>query len=642
MLETDIGVDPSEKQDGNALLSALAPFAHWVLWRIENVDGKLTKVPYQSNGQYAKVSDPATWSTYEAANAVLAGGGKYDGLGFVLTEDDPFTCVDIDDKENIGLDAFQRSLLDGAKQNTYVEISPSGLGYHIWLRGTAETCTRYRVEVYSKSRYITVTGNALSGCQQVIFEGQEGLDWIVTQLKQKTNVAKAKGNIYPEFEPTQSNAAIMANAFAAKNRDKFARLWFGEWQELYPSQSEADSALVFMLSHWTDSKEQVRVLFRKSMLGQRDKAKRDDYVNDMIADAFGDKFLPLDKDPLTKDLIAYLDRQWEKIQAEWRDNYKDPRKRIISKVTDIPLLSEYGETDTRYVVDKLIPEGALVLIAGEPGCGKTTVFSVIANAISTGGEFLNRQCQQRDVLFLDRENPLPVVKKRFKDFRLKQDNPGFRYFGQYTATPVPQANELYILEWAKSLDVPPVIMIDGLTAFLDGGDETRPEITRPWFNLLTQLRQIGCSVVIFHHTGKGDSTKEYRGGVDIKAAIDNGFNLHTTYTDDKKFEDLMLVSFDKQRYEVDARIEFKCADGEFVSKSKANTTSVTDRGQLSTLLFRANGWSKNKFEKEAIELGMTKLKIRSFLNDAAVQKAISYSDGPHGAKIISLLITGAK
>jgi primase-polymerase (primpol)-like protein len=48
----------------------------WVNWRLEERDGKLTKVPYNPRtADKASTTDSATWSTFEVAVCTLEGGG---------------------------------------------------------------------------------------------------------------------------------------------------------------------------------------------------------------------------------------------------------------------------------------------------------------------------------------------------------------------------------------------------------------------------------------------------------------------------------------------------------------------------------------------------------------------------------------
>src|SRR5437762_7133147 len=54
---------------------------HWVVWRLRvNGNGKPTKIPFvPRTGRVALSTDPATWSSFEHAVAVMDG---YDGVGF--------------------------------------------------------------------------------------------------------------------------------------------------------------------------------------------------------------------------------------------------------------------------------------------------------------------------------------------------------------------------------------------------------------------------------------------------------------------------------------------------------------------------------------------------------------------------------
>jgi putative DNA primase/helicase len=66
----------------------------WVCWKLEERGGKTTKVPYSPNGQHAKSSDPATWTTFEEA---CKASRDYAGVGYVFSPDDPFVGIDLDD-----------------------------------------------------------------------------------------------------------------------------------------------------------------------------------------------------------------------------------------------------------------------------------------------------------------------------------------------------------------------------------------------------------------------------------------------------------------------------------------------------------------------------------------------------------------
>lgn len=152
----------------------LRALPQWVCWRLEERDGKLTKVPYRADGAgRASSTDPATWTTFAEACAAVEGT---DGLGFVFTRDDPFTGVDLDhcrrDLPGLGgplLEPWAVSLV--LLLDSYTEWSPSRRGVHVILRGALEGRSGRRkggVEVYTTDRFFCVTGEHLAGTPREI------------------------------------------------------------------------------------------------------------------------------------------------------------------------------------------------------------------------------------------------------------------------------------------------------------------------------------------------------------------------------------------------------------------------------------------------------------------------------------------
>jgi primase-polymerase (primpol)-like protein len=81
------------------------------------------------------------------------------GVGFVLNGDG-IACIDLDHCITGGVLADWAADIVARAGKTFVEVSPSGTGLHIW--GFAEVGRGRRmgqVEVYDRGRYMTVTGN---------------------------------------------------------------------------------------------------------------------------------------------------------------------------------------------------------------------------------------------------------------------------------------------------------------------------------------------------------------------------------------------------------------------------------------------------------------------------------------------------
>jgi len=139
----------------------------WVCWRLEERDGKLTKVPYQPNGRHASATDLMTWSTFTEAILAVYPPDDYkalgfDGIGFVFCNADPYAGIDLDkcrDPETGEIESWALEMLEQVPEG-YIEVSPSGTGLHIFTEGSVRGggMRKGRIEMYSQGRYFTVTG----------------------------------------------------------------------------------------------------------------------------------------------------------------------------------------------------------------------------------------------------------------------------------------------------------------------------------------------------------------------------------------------------------------------------------------------------------------------------------------------------
>ena len=165
---TEHSPDHQSRQDCfDRIPQELCDRLQWVVWRFEHASNqpRLTKVPYNPiTRKHASSTDARTWLDFiTCRDAVRAGG--WDGIGFVLSEHDPYTFVDFDlPKDTQGNridrpDILQRHLAAIRALASYTEISPGG-GLHVIVRGrVASGRKRDLVEVYSSGRFMTMTGN---------------------------------------------------------------------------------------------------------------------------------------------------------------------------------------------------------------------------------------------------------------------------------------------------------------------------------------------------------------------------------------------------------------------------------------------------------------------------------------------------
>ena len=150
----------------------------WVCWRTETREGKPTKIPYAPlTGRRADSTNPETWAGYGEAISACEEHG-YHGVGFVFTAEDDLCGVDLDkclDPRTGELEAWAQEIID--ELDSYAEISPSGTGIHVLVRGTLPPGRnrKGRFEAYDRGRYFTVTGKHLAGTPKTIEGRQEHL-----------------------------------------------------------------------------------------------------------------------------------------------------------------------------------------------------------------------------------------------------------------------------------------------------------------------------------------------------------------------------------------------------------------------------------------------------------------------------------
>ena len=117
-------------------LSPLLERPHRGIWRwTPKRDGSFQKPPFMATQpeRHASTKDPSTWADYNTAlAAVQAGHG--DGISYVLTENDPFSAIDLDNCRHLethSIDAWAQLYMQFAV-TSYQEVTPSGTGIRIW------------------------------------------------------------------------------------------------------------------------------------------------------------------------------------------------------------------------------------------------------------------------------------------------------------------------------------------------------------------------------------------------------------------------------------------------------------------------------------------------------------------------------
>jgi hypothetical protein len=167
-----------------AIPALLKKEARWAPWRAKWNDkrGKWDKVPCSPTAPFHGLSTnkPERWGPFTAAlQALQAQPERFAGLGYLMTRLHGLVGIDLDSCVADGVVAPWAMEIVAAL-GSYAEISPSGRGLRIFVRGeTLSDWTNHEVgiEVYSghEARFLTVTGDHLPGTPSEVRQEPPGV-----------------------------------------------------------------------------------------------------------------------------------------------------------------------------------------------------------------------------------------------------------------------------------------------------------------------------------------------------------------------------------------------------------------------------------------------------------------------------------
>lgn len=286
------------------------------------IPGKSVKHPvHPTTFSRHNAHDPAIWMDWEHAARVAAFAPLLPGMsewrvGFVITANDPFGCVDMD----------ACSTLTGAWSDTANdvmamlpsanELSVSGTGLHDWFmyQGVApahgKRNTNLNLEMYTELRFI-VLGNSASGAMadmtahlpQFIAKYfppgadlTDSVNWTTTHDPEHTPLSDDDLLRLASRPPRLASASSVFGGVAPTHAP-FADLWAGKpavMAQYFPAQSpgkpfgqtEADFALAKELAYWTGKNCE-----RMADLMQRSGLKRDKWLPSVHKTYFRDTIM---------------------------------------------------------------------------------------------------------------------------------------------------------------------------------------------------------------------------------------------------------------------------------------------------------------------------------------------------------------
>lgn len=242
----------------------------WVCYDITS-DGK--KIPYTpGTASKARSNDETTWCSYEDALTDVDTGQR-DHLGFMLKRENGYVFLDLDGTDDPEEKAINKLICQTFP--SFTEYSISGKGLHIIAKGKLEGRGLHTSHfgLFEHARGILVTGHIYKGRDTILHANPRAL----RSLQERVRSSDGRGYDFEleEEEWDMQPWAVLKLAHRIYGT-KFLDLYDGRWQKHgYPSQSEADHALVNMFCDICDSNPLVRYLFAESGLYREHKARRD-------------------------------------------------------------------------------------------------------------------------------------------------------------------------------------------------------------------------------------------------------------------------------------------------------------------------------------------------------------------------------
>jgi AAA domain len=370
----------------------LKSLPQWVVWRYEERDGKITKVPIDAKtGSYAKCNDSQTWADFPTA---LFGARRFncEGVGFVFTKDDRNAGVDIDncyDPETGDIAPWAISILQSL--NSYAEISPSGRGIKFFVQGKLEGSGKQfkvkdgRVEIYDRNRYFAVTGNHLPGTPGNILVAD--LPALVKKLSPNRTTPH-----------TAQAAAGDDQEFTTRKQifDEFKRRIASHESSVTRPDGTIHCQGICHAGKST-GKNGAIILFPNGAF----KCMAGCSIERMV-EAFG--LPPLPDKP-------------GRSPAETVDPYVDGPPDYWQWL-DWANVEQWEVEEEVKIIDKILVKGNVCLIAAQSQTGKTLLGAYLAAAMVTGGKLFGEFeiTKVPKVLYLVLEDPPRRIKKRLIDF----------------------------------------------------------------------------------------------------------------------------------------------------------------------------------------------------------------------------------
>jgi KaiC/GvpD/RAD55 family RecA-like ATPase len=198
------------------------------------------------------------------------------------------------------------------------------------------------------------------------------------------------------------------------------------------------------------------------------------------------------------------------------------------------------------LVKGLIEIGAVVLIVGLPGCGKTFLALDLALSVASGLPFLGHKVIRGRVVYVAAEAG-KSIRNRVAAWHREHDAADEVDFAA-VVSPVDlghhkqgkESGATALLRAIEESGGANTLIIDTVSRALAGANENSPDDMGGFIYVLDKLREkLGCTIIVVHHLGK-DASRGARGHSNLYGAVDTELVI-------EKRDDASVITNTKQR-----------------------------------------------------------------------------------------------
>lgn len=493
----------------------------WICWREENRDGKATKIPVCARtGRLASVTNPADYATFAEACDYAGRTDEPGGIGFVFTDGDPYTGIDIDDCANPDTgDVDMWALHEVLALSSYAELSPSGSGVHVILEGTPPNRTgrkRGSRECYFSGRFFTMTGKTL-GVAPSVKPRQEQLEaWHATAFPPQDR-QPPKTWSHPT---TASDTELFRRIERSKQGAKFGRLWRGDTSDFAGDDSAADLALCSMLYWWTGGdSERVDRLFRASglMRAKWDSPRRETTYGGLTILRAAQQSSVYQSEPEAAPQPV----------ADWSATPTPPVPTVAGEPTKKAKPFRWlRELEAPKQIEKWVWRGylarnSITLLSAYWKAGKTTLLTHLLKQCESGGELFGEPVEPTTVLYISEEHErLWYDRREGLHLDEQRDTTGLITQPFKSRSTMLQWSELIqnVTEAVKEYGFT-LVIFDTLGKLWPVREENDSAGVDEALMPLWRIAEAGAAVLLVHHMrkGKGDEFTAARGSGSLSA-----------------------------------------------------------------------------------------------------------------------------